>query len=559
MPRSVYPEQFFDIPHPTAPLTQIQFRNNVDPGVDFEDSDNWESITFNPNNFFDELTIEDSGGLYELQLSLFDKNFARLENTIVRSLVATRLANQLIENPEYEEDPSYFQFYVSNQNNANLRVRFGYSESTDSNYISANKFTQESWRDRTNNEEPVILSPWIYFQMLDADFNFTPNGLSVSIKAFSTMNNFLEKAKLVETYAELTGKPTDVINQVGNKIVDAAERNGETIEVEIRDQPLGYLSRETGEEKIEIMLGGEPTVTGFNEVGQPVTKQKYKSLKGILNDIADAVRPIKYDSDGNLIDNSQDTSEEATAENEENEEADEIYKYSYYIAEEEDKTKIVFYYRNPQNAFDSQETVRTYLWLQEGNSIVYELDVKTETDFATLNLPFAEIDKSSGEIRMYVARGRSESGNEEDDFDFRVGHVKNVSSALNDEGFDSVFVRGVTEMDERTSKNDDMSPDLIGAKISSAIISELNNQVFQGEMTIQGDPFYLFDDSMQPFSYLIKIIVNRPNYVDENGEFQIGGKSYLSGYYAVKKITHTISDDFITTLDLMKWNSKERS
>lgn len=562
---SIYPEDFFNIPHPVAPNIAIQVRTTVNPDAEIDDPSHWESITFNPNTYFDNMSLEDKGGALSLDLSLFDQNFSNLENTVIRSLVATRLANKLVQDPDYEPDPSYFEFYVSKANSANLRIRFGYSESYSDDFIDANSITDSVWKSRTEKNggsiKPVLRTPWLYFQMSGIDFNLTSKGLELKIKAFSIMSSFLNQAKMVEQYARLFGEPVFVIDQLMQRVVEAATNNNETVTYEIKDRPRGYYSQEDGLEIIEIMLGGEPVIETLED-GSQRASTRYKSMSSILNELCSKIRPLKYDADGNEIPENTDSSGEAEGEKAENEEADQIHRYSYYIQENPNETKIVFYYQDPQRSINEQGLVRVYSWLQEGNSIVKELNIKTKTDFATLSLPIVNIDRTNGGITVQVARGRgkrersSETSNE-DDIDFTVGHIRDVSEAFSDENFRAMFVRHVRDTDNDEVTNNRMTPAQLGAVVSSQIVARLNEQIFTGTIKIPGDAFYLFDEKIQPFSYLIKIIVNKPNYVDENGDFVPGGQSYLSGYYMVKKITHSLSiSGFETELEVMKFNSR---
>jgi len=557
MPESVYPESFFNLPHPSSPFVSIQVRTKIEPQKDIDDPSHWEEITFNPNNFFNSITIEDNGGLYKINLSLFDQNFAYLESAIVSSIVSSRIANSLVENPDNAIEEDFFEFFINKANSSNLRIRFGYSEFSVDDYITSNSFKDADWKSRTDLNKGVLKSPWIYFQMSSADFNLTPKGLEVQINAFSIMNSFLQKAKLVETYSRFYGPPEYVIRRVTDGIIAAAERNGEKITVDIRGTPRGYPSQENEEEIIEIMLGGEPVVLGRTADGEPVLDTTYKNLKTILSEICSNVRPIKYDSDGNVIPASTDTSETAEGVQEENEDAEDYFRYSYYINEMEDETQIIFDYQDPNVALRDQGKVRTYVWLQEGNSIVKSLDVKTNSDFATLNVPIVTINKTTGEITGQTLIGSSNNTTEEEQTNFNVGHIRDSSQVFEREDFQSVFVRHVSTVENRDLSNGRDSKNFLAARIADSIAVNLNQQVFKGTLRLFGDPFFLFDDEVQPYKYLIKIIVNRPNYVDKDGNFVDGGKSYLSGYYIITKITHEISiSGFETVLEIMKFNSR---
>jgi hypothetical protein len=83
--------------------------------------------------------------------------------------------------------------------------------------------------------------------------------------------------------------------------------------------------------------------------------------------------------------------------------------------------------------------------------------------------------------------------------------------------------------------------------------SNINETIAEGNITLQGDPFYFFDDKVKPFQYIINLVIKRPNYIDKNGDYVEGGKSYLSGLYRIKKITHAISaGSYTTNLEVIK-------
>lgn len=552
MPEKIFSDSFFNLPHPSSPNISIQFRANLEPEERLSNSSQWKEITFNPSNFFDSFTLEDTGGAYRLSLNLYDKNYSFLEDTVVQTMFKTRLANKLINTgsskPRYQVEQEYFEFYVSKASNINLRIRFGYSDFNvggNEEYVSETTLTSENWRNRLNSKKTVLKTPWIYFQILKTDFRITNKGLQLEIEAFSIMDNFLEKAKLVETYSRFTGRPEDVINYVCNKIKKSAERNGEGFDFELLGQkPAGYLSAETNEEIIEIMLGGTP-VPKPDGVGF-VTR--YKSLKTILNEICAAVKPLKYDLEGNKIREDVDDSEE--------EDSVRVYRYSYFIEETEDGTKIFFYYQDPSNSLENQKFIRSYTWSQEGKSIVKNLELETNSDFSMLNMSVVNIDESSGKITARNIRPLSRDETAEDEVDFTLAEADNATEVFNDISFDSVFAYHITSTGDSEISNDLLSPESVSLKIADRIRANLNQQIVRGKLTIFGDPSYLFDQAMQPFRYLISITANRPNFLDKEGNFIYGGKSYLSGYYAISKITHTIgTSGFQTELEVIKINS----
>ena len=555
MPDKIFPDSFFNLPHPSSPFVSIQLRTNIEPDKDIDDISQWQEITFNPNNFFNSLTLEDNGGVYRVKLNLYDKNYSFIENAVVQSILKTRLANKLIKNPQHTANQDFFQFFIARSTSINMRIRFGYSEFTndDEKYISTNSFSSQDWVTRAKEEKTVLKTPWIYLQMLQSDFRVTEKGLELEIEAFSVMNSFLEKAKLVETYSRFFGEPKEVISYICNKVIEAAEKEGEKVSFEYigEKEPVGYPSQETGKEIIEIMLGGQPTVLEDGSIAA-----RYKSLGRILNEICEAVRPLKYDREGNEIPFTADSAEEAEDANEESERAAQVFKYSFFIEELEDETKILFYYQDPLDSIKKQTKIRTYSWIQNGKSIVKNLDIKTETDFAMLSLPVVNINESTGEITARTLRGSERQQDEEDQFDLSIGNTRNLSGIFEGENFSSVFAAEVVNSETVDISNDLYSSETQATKISDLIAANLNQQVMRGTLTLFGDPFYLFDKSIKRFSYVIHIIINRPNFVDPDGNFVPGGRSFLSGYYAVGKITHNIGmSGFETQLEVIKINS----
>jgi len=554
MPKEIFSESFFNLPHPSTPFVSIQFRSEIDPDKSIDDPSHWKEVTFNPNNFLNSLELEDTGGAYKLNLNLYDKNYSFIEDTVVQTLFKTKLANKLVKNPEYSLQQEFFEFFISRANSTNLRIRIGYSEFNinDEEYVSVNTFSSEDWRNRANTEKTVLKTPWIYFQVLKTDFKITAKGLELQIEAFSIMNNFLKKAKLVETYSRFFGRPKDVIDYVCNKIVEAASRENEKISFDyIGKDPVGYPSQENAEEIIEIMLGGTPSIRPDGTF-----VERYKSLEVILREICSAVRPLKYDLEGNEIPFSEDSAEEQNPENENSEESSQIFKYSYFIEETEEETKIFFYYQDARFSLENQRKIRTYTWIQDGLSIVKDLELQTQSDFAMLSLPVVNIDESTGDITARTLRSSNRDLTQEDETDFRIGNSKNATAIFENVDLSSVFAGEIINSDKMDYSNDVLSPETISLKISDLIRSNLDQQVVRGNMTIFGDPFYLFDSSLQPFTYIIKILINRPNFVDNEGNFVTGGKSYLSGFYLISKINHSISvSGFETKLELIKFNS----
>jgi hypothetical protein len=125
---------------------------------------------------------------------------------------------------------------------------------------------------------------------------------------------------------------------------------------------------------------------------------------------------------------------------------------------------------------------------------------------------------------------------------------------------------GISTTDNKKDVSGEIVSRVTGGSITSgAYENAYNNCLYQGSITILGDPFYTFDNFLQPCSYPIYLNIEVPvseyelrNKVENNIYFNKVNnnvrKHYLSGYYVIKAITHNITDgNFTTTLDIMSY------
>jgi hypothetical protein len=542
--KSIYPSLFFNLPHPSAPIVSIQFRTKEYKGTNIDDPSVWEEITFDPNNFFNDITIEDESGYPKLNLNLIDANFAYLEDVIVRTMVIQRTSNKLSKNSEITSDNSqYFEFFIDKKKSANIRVRIGYSESLSDDYISETDFESSIYKNRVEEEKLVMKSPWIYFMITGLNMNISENGLQVSIEGVDALGSFFDKATMIQKFAKLSGSPEDILKNIGNQLKEsskvASEDGSETIEVEIIDIPLAYKN-EDGKEEIEVMLGGEPITYKDGDILR--TETQYKKIKQLIDEVCEKVAPITYGENGKKI-KAEEEEEETTLG-----EIQEVYSYTYSFVRKNGKNVIEFFYRSPRKALENQKLARTYSWGEVGLSIVEELNINTPQLFSYLNLPIFTTDEN-GSKGMYTAKAKdTEKG-----YDTSLGSITDISDALNSEDFGFTFTMAGKNVSKMGNSSDSIKSSSLAKRMMKGFISVINETISEGDITIPGDPFYFFDGKLQPFVYLINLIIKRPNYIDKNGEMIDGGKSYLSGYYRVKKITHKVAaGSYTTTLDIIK-------
>ena len=375
---------------PTEPFVMVQFRTaSIEDNAgslssldyDLSKDSKWETVSFRKleegetsknfydslkndklkfDNYFENLTLEDGGGLINCSLSLYDPSFSRLEGIITRSIMSMKIAkaahNAANSNQNLEE--TSFQCDVGAPQDINFRIKFGYTDpilDTDS-VIKPDHMSDTDWKsrakNRTNGVKLVIQSPWLYFQMMGCKFIMTQGGLKADINGISIGTNFFDRLKIIRRFAVLKGSPRMIVRNLGVELFSASEgkiqfinEEGKIItpadvdneyslerfkkllpkeDEEIKKSEVGVswtvLSSEQLKElyknfnqakesefdkyQIEIQLGGEPR----NKVDKDgkVTEEiliEYMTVRQLLNDMCGKVPPIfKYKKrDGSIV------------------------------------------------------------------------------------------------------------------------------------------------------------------------------------------------------------------------------------------------------------------
>tara|TARA_Y100000310_G_C20701027_1_gene829903 strand:- start:6117 stop:7760 length:1644 start_codon:yes stop_codon:yes gene_type:complete len=538
----VYPEDFFNIPHPTSPWISIQFRTKIPANTkqSLTNAEYWEDITVGtdgkrgPNNHFGSCTIEDASGFQKITLSLFDKNFYRLESLISKSIVAARDADKIVQ--QEDETPKtdvegYFEFHVSNHAMINLRLRFGYSAPPDDEtYIDSTSVKDDEWINRMNDKKPlpVIRTPWLYFQLFGVKFNMSNSGLVAQLSAMSMVDSFLSRAKLVKKYAIMKGTPKNILLSLNETLKNVSKPRGGTtpdLTIDIEDDPI-EVTNDEGVAQIEIHMGG--TVDGLGG---------FRSLRSVFNELVGKVAPRLY---------SPETQEDVTKnviDGQENVKVENIVRYSYvYVPTEgaaEGVGAIKFYYPD----IGSQDFVRTYVWREHGRSIVRNLEVNSRLDFANLNQQIFER-SDADKFNLYATKVSSKDNKPDE---AKIVDPISIRESLSNGNYKIAFVTN----DQKLNTN---FPTESKNLLAYQIISFMNQGIYEGTISLPGDPFYLFDSKMKPYEYRIKLVIMRPAYIDTDGTVAAEEASYLSGEYVVKKITHTINNSgFGTSLDISRY------
>jgi hypothetical protein len=531
---TIFPSQFFDIPHPDSPWISVQFRNQILPNL--TDPAQWQEITLNPSNYFENISIEDESGFQRVELNLVDEYYTKIETFITQAIAVVNANNKLAEqnNPTQETSQQFFQFQLGNTSYVNLRIRFGYGTTTlNTTQDGSTAIDDSSFSSNYSNRVQggtVIRSPWIYLQILNVQFKLTEFGLAATINAISTTETWLTKAKMVRRFFVFRDTPKNMLEWLKNTI---ANQSNNEIDVVVRDQPQQAQSKDTSGEFIEINLGDEN-----DEASAKQGNFSYRSVKSFLDELCSKIPPYIIKSDQSSTDNAGGDLEKS------GEQMDRSFRYSFMLEPTNSNQKpyyhLTFFYPNPLS--NVQPKMRTYVWREYGKSIVRNLEIESRVDFAQLNCPLLITDKSHPlvEHRVVVA-GADKFG--------RPIKPTDVTAALSDKNFKVAFVQDQVAVSGSTQE--------LTALVAQQIVHFLNLGVFNGTMSLSGDPFYLFDGKVRPFEYMVNVIILRPGFADETGTYfptQANDRSNLSGYYLVKKITHKIDmSGFITTLEIMRY------
>lgn len=532
--KHVYPEDFFNIEHPGNPVVYVQFKTNaMREGGDITNSDLWESITFNPNNFFDSMELTDDGMAKKISLSLRDLNHTFLETKIMEMIHAMNQEldsnkKKLKETTVTSVDKKTMMIKSFSSSSISLRVRFGYNTSSTRGAVIQAPDSEgfENRLSSSNRKNPTIKSPWLYFVLTGMEMSVTHNGLEVRMEGVSEPYIILNSLKLVNVGYQIRGEAEEVIEILGTIFEGIYKSDGYKFEYKIVDDPL-VAKNEDGNFQLYLSLGEFLEGDRFD----------FKTMSSILNTFCSMIHPAYYDDRGNLIRNLD--SYKDLEKNETKKHISYNYNWRFYEDEKNKKKVLEFYYKKP--LAKGQDFIRVYTWLEHAQSVVKEVKLNSEYLFSQLNIPLIEVNKK-GDHKITSTGINKDGSTQTTDF----------SNIIEKKGetFAFTFVKGVYDDTMFQKLNDYKNTGL--TKITQ-VSADLNNMLHEGTVSIIGDPFFLFSDKMIPFSYLINLVVKKPTYINERGERVGGGKSYLSGNYMIKKISHSISaGEYTTNLEVMR-------
>ena len=539
MPSEVFPDKFFNLPNPVDSWVSIQFRTRPAANTSISDSSIWEDVTLPPSNHFQNMTIEDNAGVKVINLTLVDKTGVTLEKVLTKTILSTKLSNDLTKtgnkkvDAKVENETINWNFKINNSNMSNIRVRFGYSNMGDG--IDSTDFGG-GFQARASGQT-VLRSPWIYLMIRSFKRTYNEFGLVLTIEGISITTAFLDTIKLVKRGMAIISTPEAIIDYLAD-MVNKASDGKIKVEIENRKDLVDATVSENGERYITINLGAP-----INE-----TKIELRNLRSVFDEIKGLIPKKGYTIDGEEIPLDPSGGEESRV--------NEIYKevsYDYFVEDLEDgTTRILFHYPNPFDPPTPQATLRTYIWKEYGKSIVKNISVSSDLDFVALNSQVIIVDNSEPGVapRTFLAAARTNSdGKEEDTY---LGSAEEITEIIDNEEFGNGFVVEGGGLQGQNALTD------TAARIMGEIIKETNQHVFTGTIELIGDPFFLFDKAVRPNEYLIKILILKPSYIDKNGKYINPELSNISGSYYFQKITHTISseDGFSTTINIQRFPQK---
>jgi len=554
---AVYPEDIMSLEHPFGQWVSLQFRTNfTDSDITHENV--WEELVFNPNTFFQNFELDDNKGIKRINIDLVDQNYTTLENILQKCILASQLSNKLSgEQKKSGDDSNPFDFIVNTSSFVNMRIRFGYTNDTKNSSDFINTTNMDEFKKRIVSTNPVLTTPWILFQILSIKQTFSDEGLRVSLSAISSSNSFFNKAKMIKKFSIIRGKPLNILTDIGNSLsgiskqLSSDSKSGVTFcefaksQDEFYAKPNELSQPPLNTQNIEVQLGDSPKVDSKGNI-----IETYKTMKELLDDIVGKIPPLKILADGTLTEMWE----------EESVDGNERFSDYQYVVEEDSSgaTKIRFYYTNPDSFFldgaSEKIYLRTYFWRETSRTIVKNISIQTETDFAQMNMPIFTVDGTSAEKKITVLYN---NGDKDETASLTLGAsgVTDKSSILSKDSFNLSFVS-----DAFNTISDGSGTDVASLAVRK-FLQNINSSIFRGTIELMGDPFFLFDSVMQPFQYLIKLIVMRPtsssvSKFSDQADADNSPISYISGYYSITNIKHKIgSDGFSTTLEVMRWPS----
>lgn len=604
-------------PEKNSEWTTVSLRKankNVDFSGDFYNAiknanDGKGSLEF--DNFFDNIEISDNGGLITCSMKLLDKEFSRLESIILKTVTASKALTAYYKKQIEGGKGAYFQISSGSPSEFQFRIRFGYSDTVNTNkeeFIDEANALSVKFKNRakkTNNTtipKMVIRSPWYYFQMKSLKFYSSEGGLIANIEGFNIATSIFDRLKIVERFALIEGTPKNLLinimtelcimssglvraydesgklmfNKEGEEF-DKLKRyiensEGKTVNENFRsefgitwpvkvknsspsladqERNIGYAVKENRENYIiKIQLGPEPKVERDNR-GRIINQEEtYRNVKDLLSEFCSKVPPIYlWEKDNNEIEYIEDPKNVETI----------FTSDSEYVTLESGVTiakkylkPIPYTYIMYEDIVDNKIVIRVKFYYKRINGILKQEYVRKYTWRTNRNNIITQFMITSN-------------------LDFAAMMKKIMVQQKN--GDSSIFITSVStnsstnNLNTAPSKINDFKDFALVHKVVEAEKINYDNESlanqtvlameyendFTGTIEILGDPFYMFSDNIEPYGYVIYLDVIKNNNIYFDGVNSNADRSYLTGFYFITKISHIItSSGYKTKLDIRK-------
>lgn len=600
----------YDLEHVENPPQFVSVVKRIEPIDEKPDSLYWD-------NYFSSFEINDLGSEKNIKLILKSKDESNLEDIIYNSILGpvgvhnrsysgTNTDNQPIgDNSQIQE-----MFELIRNRKTNFRVRFGYSEITESGaVIDDEELIGINFSSRTSieNKKPVIKSPWLYFhitdlkaKLVDMEFTFEIDGTTLgnSIINEYAFYNIDQKNPDIFVYSDIN--PSDSLEQIG-KILYNASGGKICVMSDINDNEIVVSSDQLGRKKFTIKEGRK--IIKKSEVGEIWTKGninsniKDLSARGKVrnmnlvssNELKDRKISVK-----DILDRYMDwlpTKQYAVLKKEGKSMAVELSSYgnieptddisiislkpSYEVidcnikleseSKEEERSIIRIYYSGPSND-DESDSVRVYSYKFRQDSIVKNITINNEVSIGNIrnycaivgtgysavyasnySLSKESLAASTGIIEVILSSEDLSSAKSLGTNVILVPKDSIVSEPINN-----------SELGEEKDKDNES---VIKTDIRNLAYSSMQNierWPFEGTVEILGDPYFLADGSFQLGRNMIFLDINRISKINSAKPGEFLRRSYYTGLYYITDITHSFSadGDFTTKLKVVKYISK---
>ena len=545
------------------------------------------------DNYFDSLKTEDTGGKRTISLNLKSPDDINLEKIILNSLITpTKKFNTL----EKEINRIDTINNLSKYRLANFRVRFGYNDvpQTETSVINAYDITDIAFSNRINNTKPVLKTPWLYFMINGITTNFFDGNNTFEITGIDSGNYTLENYRIYDTKNSgykydgvsakesigivagllytCSGKQICVLSDTKNKIVVGRDENGNLIEqnISLADKSLDIKTSDFEFDVFDIVFDTnnniqssvekdvffvEPQKEEGGTTQLPLAKDFVDALVNFLPTRLFAVPNIK--NEGFPIAVRVPKREKTILESNVKElgityemfEADSVILGSNSFADKEMRKRsfIRFYYKGPISRDSSQkERFRYYKYRGGKSSIVKSISINNPIDFQKICGVIGGIE-ATAKASFYATRLSTNPTS--------AGSYSVLKEKI-EVGKTPLFVAedSLVKKPDTNTENIPKESSTVLTQISS-IANGLTEMVYSGTMEILGDPFYVFDDDVEPWRHLLYLDITR--YKDITLDEVVSKEyDYYSGLYTIKKIEHSIGSDgsFTTSLGIVKFS-----